>query len=229
MTPLKVAIIGANGRIGRLLVDSLKKDTAQFATPLALVRNKEQQQRFIEEVGINASLTSIEFSSVAEIASAIKGYNAVVFCAGAGGKGMERIFTVDLDGCAKTLEACEQVGISRFIVVSAIKAEDRSFWWDWTGLREYYIAKRAADHDVRNSKLDYTIVQPGSLADDASTGKLASVQEIDLKLAAGEITCNRADVALFIKEALLHPKETNRKTVPLLNGDIPVEQFIKSL
>ncbi|CCC67341.1 hypothetical protein NCAS_0A07830 [Naumovozyma castellii] len=224
---LKVAVIGANGKVGRFLLTQLKNDTKHFSTPLAVVRSKEQQNFFKNEFGINASLTSIEHSSVKELAAALKGYDAVVFTAGAGGKGLERIFTVDLDGCVKTVEACEQLGIKRLIVVSAIKAEDRSFWWNMEGLRDYYIAKRAADHDVRNSKLDYTILQPGFLQEGKGTGLVQPLDRIEEKKDSYKI--EREDVASAIVQCLLHPETTSRKTIELANGDQPIETFIKSL
>lgn len=39
MSGLKVAIIGANGKIGRLLVNILKQDKTNFATPGPVVLN----------------------------------------------------------------------------------------------------------------------------------------------------------------------------------------------
>lgn len=227
MSSLRVAIVGANGKIGRHLINYLKEST-QFAKPLAIVRKKEQQEYFTNEVGIDASLTSIEHATANEIATAIKGSDAVVFTAGAGGKGVERIFTVDLDGCCKTLEACKQAGIKRFVIVSALKAEEREFWWDIPGLREYYIAKRAADHDVRQSGLDYTILQPGWLTDEEPKGKFTALDKIDERIKTDK-SVPRKDVALFIKEALLHPKETDKKTITLVNGDIPMNEFVTSV
>lgn len=228
MPGLKVAIIGANGKIGRLLVDYLKQDKTHFDTPLAIVRNAQQQEYFIRDVGIHASLTSIEHATVKEVTAAIKGYDAVVFTAGAGGKGMERIFTVDLDGCCKALEACKAAGVDRFIIVSALKAEERDFWWDIPGLREYYIAKRAADHDVRLSGLNYTILQPGWLKDDSALKKFTRLDQIDERIKTDK-SVTRQDVALFIKQALLHPEETKQKTISLVNGDIPINDFITTV
>ncbi|KAG0672189.1 hypothetical protein C6P45_003664 [Maudiozyma exigua] len=203
-SPLKVAIVGASGKVGSFVVKQLTNDPTHFATPLALVRTPEQVKHWKSEIGIDAKLTSIENDDVETIAKAIKGVDAMVFSAGAGGKGVERIFTVDLDGCLKVAEACEQVGVKRFILVSAIMAENRKFWWNLTGLREYYIAKRSADRKyIHANKAE---------ADFAEHKEIA-----------------RQDVALFIKEALLHPKETNRKTIPLVNGTVPVNDFIKEL
>ncbi|EJS42381.1 YMR090W [Saccharomyces arboricola H-6] len=227
MSVIKVAIVGANGKVGRLLVSQLKNNNS-FSTPLAIVRTQDQFNYFKNEAGVDASLTDIENSSVSEIAEAIKGYDAVVFSAGAGGKAVERIFTVDLDGCCKVVEACEKVGIKRFIVVSALKAEDREFWCNIKGLREYYIAKKAADREVRDSKLGYTILQPGSLELNKGTGLLQPLNKIEEK-ASNNYSINREDVASFIVQSLLHPDATVKKTISLVNGDEPIEKFIQSL
>lgn len=228
MGPLRVAVVGANGKVGRLLVNLLKNQKENFATPLAIVRTEEQVKHFQDEVRVDASLTSIETATVPELQKAFKGCDAVVFSAGAGGKSVDRIFTVDLEGCAKVVEACEGAGIARFIIVSAIKAEDRSFWWDLEGLRSYYIAKKAADLYVRNSKLNWTILQPGFLGTGPATGKLVKVDQLETKKDAN-YHVERADVAHAILESLLNPEKTKRKTIPLANGDIPIKDFIDSL
>ncbi|KAL3233723.1 hypothetical protein RNJ44_03763 [Nakaseomyces bracarensis] len=225
--PLRVAVVGANGKVGRLLINLMKNQKSNFATPLALVRKEEQVKYFQDEVGVDASLTSIESATVPELQNALKGCDAVVFSAGAGGQSMERIFTVDLEGCAKVIEACEKTGISRFIIVSAIKAEDRSFWWD-TSLRSYYIAKKAADLYVRQSNLDWTILHPGFLGTDPAKGKLVQVDQIETKK-DNNYHIERADVAQFIVDALLNPEKTVKKTIPLANGDVPIKDFIGSL
>ncbi|CAI4035565.1 hypothetical protein SMKI_13G2150 [Saccharomyces mikatae IFO 1815] len=227
MSPLKVAVVGASGKVGRLLTDKLKASSS-FSTPLAIVRTQDQVDYFKNEVGVNASLTDIENASVNEIADAIRGCDAVVFSAGAGGKAMERIFTVDLDGCIKVVEACEKVGIKRFVLVSALKAENRDFWCNIKGLREYYIAKRSADREVRNSELDYTILQPGSLELSRGTGLLQPIDRLEEK-ASVNYSINREDVASFIVQSLLHPDVTVKKTISLVNGDEPIEKFIQSL
>ncbi|CCF55511.1 hypothetical protein KAFR_0A00730 [Kazachstania africana CBS 2517] len=210
---LKVAVFGATGRVGRVLVTQLKEDSTNFKTPLVLVRTSQQKKYFEQSVGVDAGLIDLENSSVDDIAHAIADCNAIVFTAGSGNK----FFTVDLDGCVKVMEAAEKTGIRRFILVSALKAEDRTFWESIPGLREYYIAKRAADRDLRTRDLDYTIVQPGWLYDEKGTGLFTPVDKIDEQMEVDK-SCQREDVASFIKECLTQPKNTIRKTIPLLNG-----------
>ncbi|CAG99862.1 uncharacterized protein KLLA0_E18283g [Kluyveromyces lactis] len=224
---MKVAVIGANGKVGRLVCDKLKK--VDNYDPVAFVRTEEQVKYFKNEVGIDVTLTSVEDSTVGQIAEAFKKHKieAVVFSAGAGGKSIERIFTVDLDGCCKVADACEEANISRFIVVSAIKAEDRTFWYD-TALRNYYIAKNAADHYVRGTNLNYTILQPGMLETGKSTGKLCTLDLLETKKDSF-FAIDRDDVAEVIVKILQHDKGTICKTIPLANGGLAIEDFLKTL
>lgn len=224
---MRVAVIGANGKIGRIVCKKLR-DLSDFE-PIAFVREEDQLEFFTKTAGIEATLTSVETTNADELAEAFTQLKieAVVFTAGAGGKSIERIFTVDLDGCCKVAEACEQAKISRIVVVSAIKAENRNFWFD-TALRNYYIAKRAADHFVRGTELDYTILQPGMLKSEEATGKLCT---LDLLETCSEnfYAVDREDVAEFIVKILQHPKGTIRKTIPLANGGLGIDDFIKTL
>ncbi|CEP62185.1 uncharacterized protein LALA0_S04e09758g [Lachancea lanzarotensis] len=222
---MKVAVVGANGRVGQHLCKLLKK-SAGF-TPLAIVRSEEQRAYFEHELQIQASLTSIEDSSVDQIGKALEGSDAVVWTAGAGGKGQDRIFTVDLDGALKVIEACQKYKISRIIMVSAIKAESREFWWN-TALKPYYIAKRAADAVLRSSGLNYTILHPGSLGDGPAKGKLAAPDQIESKRTSS-YSIEREDVAQFIQVALENPDKTLQKTIELANGDVPVKDFLQKI
>lgn len=123
--------------------------------------------------------------------------------------------------------ACEKAGISRLVVVSAIKAEDRSFWYR-TGLRNYYIAKNAADYFVRGTNLEYTILQPGMLTLEKGTGKLCTLDNIETRKDTS-YSIARDDVAEFIVHIIQHPKGTVRKTIPLANGGLEIDDFLKTL
>ena len=223
---MRVAVIGANGKVGRLVCDKLKK--IKYG-PIAFVRTEEQLNYFKNDVGIEATLTSIEDVTVEKLSEKFKELkvDASVFCAGAGGKGIERIFTVDLDGCCKVADACTQSGVSRLVVVSAINAENRSFWYG-AALRNYYIAKKAADHYVRGTDLDYTILQPGMLVLGKATGKLCTLDLLETKKDE-HYAIDRDDVAEVIVKILEHPKGTIRKTIPLANGGLPIDDFLKTL
>ena len=77
----RVLIIGANGKIGKILSRKLK-DEADFE-PVAMLR-KPEQASFFDDLGVESHVASIE-GSVDEIAKIMKETDAVVFTAGSGG------------------------------------------------------------------------------------------------------------------------------------------------
>ena len=110
---MKVFVVGANGQIGKHLINLLK-DSKEH-TVRAMVRKKEQADAF-EKVGVETRLADLE-GSVDEIAEAAKGCDAIVFTAGSGGHtGADKTLLIDLDGAAKTIEAAQKIGIKRFII-----------------------------------------------------------------------------------------------------------------
>lgn len=224
---VKVAIVGANGKIARLLISRLAKLTQEFETT-AVIRNPDQIQSF-KDLGVNALVAPVT-DSVATITKNLTGFDAVVFSAGAGGKGgLEATLAVDLDGASKVVEACEAAKVNRFIIISALKADDREFWYQ-TPIRNYYACKMFADREVRRSRLDYTILQPGALADGEGTGKVidlnhcSNISNEDVK---GK-SIHRDDVALALLETLRN-KKTIGKTISLLNGNVPLTEAFNAL
>lgn len=229
----KLAVIGANGKVASLLIKRLAQLKSEFDTT-AFIRNSDQAPKF-ESLGIKHS-TAIDISntSLKSVTQALKGFDAVVFSAGSGGKGLDTTFTVDLDGAVKVAEAVKANKIKKFILVSAIKADDRDFWWD-SGLRSYYIAKKYADEAIKPLDIDWTILQPGWLLDTESTGKIsdpstvnAFAETINIGTDSAKISVPRDDVAIAIIESL-RSSNSAKKVIPLISGDIPIAEAIKSL
>ncbi|CAB0151240.1 putative sugar epimerase YhfK [Pseudidiomarina piscicola] len=181
---MRVAVVGANGKIGQQLVELLKNDAEHEA--VALVR-KEAQQKQWQEQDVEARLADLE-GTVAQLADALAGVDAVAFTAGSGGNsGDDKTLLVDLDGAIKTMEAAQAQGIKRFVMLSAWQANNRENWAD--ELKPYYAAKHYADRELMRSELDWTIVRPGALTDDNGTGRV----DIGEHLPPGKIP--REDVA----------------------------------
>ena len=165
---MKVIIIGANGKIGRLIAQ--KMSASDEFEPTALIR-KEEQKAYFDSIEVPVIVESIE-NSEEKIASAIKGFDAIVFSAGSGGStGPDKTIEVDLFGAVKTIEASKTNDISRFVMVSAALSDDPSSW-NSEGMKPYYIAKHMADKELKRSGLDYTILRPVSLTDDGDAGKI---------------------------------------------------------
>lgn len=216
---MKVLIIGAHGKIGRIVAQKMK-DSAQF-NPTAFIR-KEEQKAFFDAMEVPVKVASLE-SGVDEIANTMNGFDAVVFTAGSGGKtGFDKTLEIDLDGAVKSMIAAEQAGVKRFVMVSAYLADERSRW-DASGIKPYYIAKHFADKELKQSSLDYTILRPVRLTDEEGTGKV-TINAIPEKI---QKTIPREDVATTILEVLSHP-ETIRKIMVMSTGDTPVGEAILS-
>ncbi|KRB77027.1 NAD-dependent dehydratase [Nocardioides sp. Root190] len=213
---MRVAIVGGNGQIARLLHPLL---LAQGHTPVALVRS-EGQRPALEDLGAEVRLLDIESASPDDFDAAFADCSAVVFSAGGGPDGnLERKRTVDLEGSLKTVDAATRLGIRRLVQVSAIDVDepvspDAGEVW-----AAYVAAKRDSDAAVRASDLAWTIVRPGRLTDDAATGLVALGPDV----ARGEVT--RADVAAVVAEVLDRP-DTVGQQWNLVGGDLSVPEAI---
>ncbi|WP_169091342.1 SDR family oxidoreductase [Paenibacillus sp. PL91] len=214
---MKVLVVGSNGQVGQRLIQLLNENNDH--TVRAMVRKQEQAEVY-EKQGIEAVLADLE-GTVDSIAEAAKGCDVIVFAAGSGGKtGYDKTLLIDLDGAGKTIEAAEKAGIDRFIMVSAIQANNRENWHD--NILPYYAAKHYADRVLESSVLNYTIIRPGILLNEAGTGKVAAAENI----AYGSIP--RDDVALAIV-ASLNEKNTYRRAFDLISGEDSVADALKKI
>lgn len=212
---MKVFVIGAHGQIGKKIVSKL---VAQGDQVFAGIRQPDQAQAF-EDAGAEA----VQFNLMAqphELATAFKGMDAIVFAAGSGGQtGYDMTLMIDLDGAVKSMEAAELAGVKRYVIISAEFTPDRARWP--RALQPYYVAKYYADEWLKTrTELAYTILQPGSLVNDAGTGKVTVDPET-----GGEIT--RDDVATFAVATLKTPA-TIGKTIALINGETPIKAAVQA-
>ncbi|CCH45645.1 hypothetical protein BN7_5230 [Wickerhamomyces ciferrii] len=228
----KIAIIGANGKIATEVIQKLLNHKDKYETT-AFIRSKEQISKF-EKIGIKYS-TDIDLveSSLESITRALNGFDIIIYSAGSGGNGLDNTFAVDLDGAVRISEAATIIKAKRFILVSAIHSQDRSWWWN-SPLRSYYIAKKYADDVISsNDELNWTILQPGYLKDDEAKGKILDPNTVnslsnDINDPNVNITISRKDVAQVILESLTD-KSTIKKFIPLLEGDLEIKEALRKL
>ncbi|MEV5039736.1 SDR family oxidoreductase [Peribacillus frigoritolerans] len=214
---MKVFVVGANGQIGKHLVDLLN-DSPDHSVR-AMVRKEEQSER-LKKNGIESAVVSLT-GSVDEIANAAKGCDAIVFTAGSGGStGADQTLLIDLDGAVKTIEAAENLGIDRFIMVSAFQANNRENWNE--AIKPYYVAKHYADRALLQSDLNYTIIRPGGLVNEPGTGKVTAAEELE----RGSIA--REDVARTIL-ASLTDENTYKRSFDLISGDTAIAEALRKI
>jgi uncharacterized protein YbjT (DUF2867 family) len=212
-----VAIAGGHGKIALQLTRRLSSRGEHVA---GLIRNPAHADD-VRAAGGEPVLLDLEQAGVPEISDAVTGASAVVFAAGAGpGSGAARKLTVDRDGAIKLLEAAVAVHVPRYLMISAVGAEDPPDGDDVFSV--YLRAKAEADAAVQASDLAWTIVRPGRLTDEPGTGLV----RIDLEPFRGEIP--RADVA-GVLDALLATARAQRRILYVNAGPTPVDQALDAV
>ncbi|TDQ05133.1 SDR family oxidoreductase [Labedaea rhizosphaerae] len=213
---MKVVIAGGHGQIALRLARQLADRGDQ---PVGLIRNPDHADD-VRAAGAEPVLLDLESATVAAAAEVLRGADAVVFAAGAGpGSGAARKDTVDRGASALMAGAAESAGVRRFIQVSGMGL-DRA---DDPGVDEvfaaYLRAKAAAEQDLAGRDLDWTILRPGRLTNDAPTGTVTLAPSVGY----GEIS--RDDVAAVLVALLDHPATAGR-TLELVGGETPVDQAL---
>ncbi|WP_395306890.1 SDR family oxidoreductase [Mycobacterium sp. AMU20-3851] len=211
---MRVVIAGGHGKIA-LLLERLLADRGD--SPVGLIRNPSQAGD-LAEAGAQAVVLDLEQSSVRQVADALAGADAVVFAAGAGpGSGVTRKQTVDRDAAILLADAAEAAGVQRYVMVSALAADDRSLDDGYDEVfRAYMRAKSEADANVRSrAGLQTTVVRPGGLTDEPGTGR------VQIAESTGRGTIPRADVAAVLL-AVLDSRATAGRTFEVIAGQTPI-------
>ena len=212
---MKILVIGASGRVGTDLVKQLLADNHEV---IGTTRQDEKLFNNDNYSQLDLDITAEKEAIQHQIEQDI---DAVYFVAGSGGKD---VLEVDLHGAVKTMQALEDKGIKRYIMLSTVFSLDTSKW-DSPGiadLKEYYICKHYADHWlVNNSSLDYTIVQAGALKERATTGKITINDDN-----AGDNSIE--DVATTLA-AVLNADNTTKKVFSMHNGETAINEAIAQL
>lgn len=211
---VKVLIVGANGKVGTLL--SGKMWASSDFSPVALIRDTKQQTKFTA-LGVPSILGDLEDG----ISSFLAGFDSVIFTAGSGGHtGPDKTTDVDQNAAIKLISDCEKEGVGRFIMISAIGADPTS---ESTRIQHYLRAKGEADLILRNSKLDFTIIAPGSLTDDVGTGRVQVAKKLGFH---GSLP--REDLANCVIGALRN-FNTIRSSFEVISGQDKIKSSISDL
>ncbi|MGO2658583.1 SDR family oxidoreductase [Mycetocola reblochoni] len=213
-----IVIAGGHGHIGLLLARQLRDAGDE---PVALIRNPDHAEE-VTAAGAEPLILDLENIEAHELAAAISGADAVVFAAGAGpNSGPERKLTVDRDGAILLAAAAQLAGVDRFVMISAMAADDYDA--DSDDVFQIYLkAKADADRALRNSDLDWTIIRPGGLTDDEPTGRVTIAES------TGRGTIPRADVAALVVASLAEP-ETTAAQFEAISGDTPIAEALAAL
>lgn len=210
---MKILVIGASGRVGTDLVKQLLADNHQV---IGTTRQEEKLFKDDNYSQLDLDITAEKDSIQKQIDQDI---DAVYFVAGSGGKD---VLEVDLHGAVKTIQATQDKGIKRYIMLSTVFSLDTSKWDRIADLKEYYICKHYADQWlINNSTLDYTIVQAGALKEREATGKITVNND-----SSGENSIE--DVATTLV-AVLKADNTIKTVFSMQNGETAIDDAIAKL
>ncbi|MCQ1947990.1 MULTISPECIES: NAD(P)-binding oxidoreductase [unclassified Arthrobacter] len=221
---MRIVIAGAHGRIARELGRLMAADGHDVA---GLIRNPDQATD-LEADGVAPVVLDLENSTLEDVVQVLTGADAAVFAAGAGpGSGAARKDTVDRAAAVLLADAAEQAGAGRFLQVSsggldAVRGGARPESMDEV-MYAYLVAKLAAEEDLMaRSQLDWTIVRPGILTNDAPIGLVELAPEVDRE------SIPRQDVAAVLAE-LLKTGNGVHQALGLVSGTTPVPDAVQAL
>ncbi|WP_449279334.1 SDR family oxidoreductase [Leucobacter sp. GX0328] len=211
----RIILFGGHGRIA-LLLEPLLTERGDEVT--AVIRNPEHAEE-VRRTGAVPLVADVEHLDTSAIAELISGHDAVVWSAGAGGGDPARTRAVDHAAAVRSMDAAEQAGVRRYIMVSYFGsspdhgvAPDHAFF-------AYAAAKAAADEYLRAGALDWTVLGPSTLTFEAPTGRIDTA-------AAEPGSVSRANVAETIA-ATLADDGTVRRTIRFNDGETPIAEALR--
>jgi len=216
---MRVLLIGGHGKVARLLTPLL---TARSHEVTAVVRNPDHAGDVADD-GATPLVADVETMGVDALTDLVRGHDAVVWSAGAGGGNPGRTRAVDRDAAIRSIDAAGAAGVDRYVMVSYFGAgpdhgvpQDDPFF-------TYADAKAAADAHLEASGLAFTLLRPSRLTDDASTGRIETSRT---GATAGSVS--RGDVALVVAEVLERPALAGA-VVEFNRGGTPVGEELDAL
>ena len=209
---MRVLVIGANGNTGTRIVRRLG-ELGNHA--IAMVRSESQKSKF-EDMNVEVRLGDLEYP----IDDVMEGIEAVIFAAGSGGQtGKDKTVLVDHLGAIRSMVTAQVHNVSRYIMLSSINNDVNST----SPIAHYHKAKAHADNHLQETDLEYTIVCPGGLTNEESSGSCEITPDLH-----GRGLTSRELLADVIVRSLDMPN-TIGKCFSLLDGDTPIDEAMRAI
>ncbi|MEZ5184231.1 MAG: SDR family oxidoreductase [Candidatus Nanopelagicales bacterium] len=217
---MKIVLVGGHGKVALCLIPLL---SAAGHHVKAVIRNPQHRDD-VARAGAEAVVADVETMDVQDLTDLLKGYELVVWSAGAGGGDPRRTYAVDRDAAIRSMDAASAAGVHRYLMVSYFGAgkdhavpPDNSFF-------AYAQAKALADDHLRHSGLAWTIVAPSRLTDAAATGLV----EVNGAKRVSPKSVPRADVAAVIA-AVVQRSDLSGRMIEFNSGSTPIEEALDAL
>ena len=214
----RIVIIGGHGKVALRLAPLLVADGHDVTS---VIRNPDHGDE-VAATGATPRVADLEQMDVEGIAEVLRGHDAVVWSAGAGGGNPARTYAVDRDAAVRSMDAASAAGVDRYVMVSYLGAGPDHGVDPESSFFQYAEAKAAADEHLRNTDLAWTILGPGALTLDEGTGLI----EVAERPARHDVT--RDDVARVAAEVIERPHTVGR-FIGFNNGDTPISDALDAL
>jgi uncharacterized protein YbjT (DUF2867 family) len=247
-------VAGATGQTGRRIVERL---AGKGGAVVAGVRDPVKAQKTLEESstvvrgamvqkvdavdtkGIRLAKLDVVAMSVDDMASALKGSDALIIATGfVPGNPLKmdaQAHAVDNLGTIALVDAAKKAGVKKVVMVSSILTNGRA--WGQEKSPGFQVTnafghvldeKIVAENYLRASGLDYTIVRPGGLKAKPPTGPLKVSKEDTLN--AGEVS---RDLVADVCVQALGDAKASKKVVEIIEGEgggaAPIESAFSSV
>jgi uncharacterized protein YbjT (DUF2867 family) len=206
-----VTVIGGHGKVALRLIPLLVEDGHEVT---AWVRNPQHVAE-VAATGATVMEADVEQLDTEEMVQRLRGKDAVIWSAGAGGGNPARTYAVDRDAAIRSMDAAQEAGVRRYVMVSYFYnrpnhgvPQDNPFF-------PYAEAKAAADTYLQGTHLRWTILGPSSLTDERGTGRIETGDGVTAS------SVSRDDVAAVAAYVLHHPATVGR-TIDFNNGGTPI-------
>ncbi len=184
---MKILIAGATGNTGTRLMNEL---VSRGHDTVALVRESSDTSKLPVQAGQR-------MGDLADLQDGVcDGCDAVIFAAGSGGDtSAEMTDKIDRDGAIDLVDQAAKAGVSRFVMLSSVGAENPD---PDTDMGHYLQAKHDADEHLKASGMTYAILRPVALTDDDGEGDMVFGDDVDpkAKAARGDVAKALADAAI---------------------------------
>ena len=196
---MKLVVLGATGRTGRLVVEQA---LAAGHTVTALVRSPEK----LATSSSNLRVVAGQATDATAVARALEVADALISTLGGGG-------SVIADSTSAIVAAARQTGVNRVVVLSSFVVERGrldtvSRVLSGLGMGSMIKDKSAGEEELRRSDLDWTIVYASVLDDGPAKGSVTELPETARRGMSQKIS--RADVAAWMVQAAAGDQHSRR-------------------
>lgn len=214
---MKIMIIGGHGKVALLAAPQL----ASGGHEVVSVVRRADQVADIEESLATALVSDVEQLDAEGTRELVRGCDAIIWAAGAGGGSEDRTYAVDRDAAIRAMEAAVAENVSRFVMISYVGAGRDEVPAD-NPFHAYAQAKAQADEHLRGTDLNWTILGPGQLTLEEGSGRI----EYGDHVTSGETS--RANVA-ELAVGVVGRTDLGGVTINFRDGNIAVWEAMESL